>query len=262
MSTEVTVIEQVRSTLSNMGTQFKMALPTHITPEKFIRTVMTAIQNNKSILDADRTSLYSAAMRSASDGLLPNGSESALVKFGNQVAYMPMVSGILKKIRNSGELSSITAQVVYEKDKFKYYVDGEGEHLSHEPNIFGDRGAVLGVYALAKTKDGAVYVEVITEEQIQKVRNVSRSKNAGPWVEWPDEMRKKTAIRRLAKRLPMSSDVETTIHADDELYESKSVAETTPAIMPESEQIPEKKQTSTPRLSKIVEAKSNPEGPL
>ena len=77
---------------------------------------------------------------------------------------MSMVGGILKKVRNSGELSSITAQIVYENDEFNYYIDADGEHISHRPNMFGDRGKRIGAYALAKTKDGAIYVEVMTEK--------------------------------------------------------------------------------------------------
>ena len=53
-------------------------------------------------------------------------------------------------------------------------------------------------------------------EQIEKVRSVSRSKEKGPWVDWWDEMARKTVMRRLAKRLPMSTDLEEQVFAKDE----------------------------------------------
>jgi len=55
--------------------------------------------------------------------------------------------------------------------------------------------------------------------EIEKVRNISRAKNSSPWQEHWGEMAKKTVIRRLAKRLPMSTDLEEVIRRDDEMFD-------------------------------------------
>lgn len=219
---ELSALTEIKQTLGNMSDQFKAALPPHISVDRFIRVARTAVSMDTSLLECNRQSLYGACMRAAQDGLLPDGNESAIVKFKTTAVYMPMVAGILKKVRNSGELSSITAQLVYENDEFQYWVDEEGEHLKHTPAIFGDRGHPKGVYALARTKDGAVYVEPMTMEQVEKVRKASRSGDSGPWKSWWEEMAKKTAIRRLSKRLPMSTDLEVVVRADDDLYDLDS----------------------------------------
>ncbi len=237
-------IDEIRGNLSKMEAQFKMVLPSHVSCEKFTRIAVTAIQNSPDLLSVDRGSLYSAVMKSAQDGLLPDGREAAIVKFGNQAAYMPMVGGILKKVRNSGELASLAAQIIYEKDAFRFWVDADGEHLTHEPLFFGDRGQKIGVYALAKTKDGAVYIEVLTAADVEAIRNVSRSKDRGPWASaFKEEMWKKSAIRRLSKRLPMSTDLSDVITADDEFVN----------LDPPKEPEPEKKVKSS-RLSEAMKA--------
>jgi recombination protein RecT len=218
---QLSPVEECRRGILNMQGEFEKALPPQISVDKFIRVVMTAIQGNADLLNSDRKSLFSACVRAAQDGLLPDGREAALVMFKGCAAYMPMVSGILKKVRNSGELASITSQVVHKADKFRYWVDIEGEHIEHEPVLFGESGELIGVYALAKTKDGAVYIEVMSKQQIEQVRNVSRAKDGGPWKTWYNEMARKTAIRRLSKRLPMSTDLESVIRADDEMYDLK-----------------------------------------
>ena len=129
------------------------------------------------------------------------------------------MAGILKKIRNSGELSTITSEIVYKNDQFNYEFNTDGLVFSHKPNLFEDRGDPIGVYAMAKTKDGGVYFEFLSKAQVIDVRNVSRSANNGPWSgPFEDQMWKKTAIRRLSKRLPMSTDIDMTLHADDELF--------------------------------------------
>lgn len=216
-STELTPIEAMRGTLTKMSSEFQAALPPQIPVEKFIRTTLTAVQMNPDLLGADRRSLLGACMKAAQDGLMLDGREAAPVIFrtkeGPKVQYMPMVGGILKKIRNSGELASISAQVAYENDLFEYTL-GDDEHISHKPFLGADRGKPLAVYAIAKTKDGAIYREVMSVSDVDKVRQASRAKDSGPWVQWWDEMAKKTVIRRLAKRLPSSADVDSVLASD------------------------------------------------
>lgn len=218
-TTELTPVESVRGTLARMAPEFRAALPPQIPVERFVRTAITAVQMQPQLLDADRRSLLGACMKAAQDGLLPDGREAALVIFrsksGPICQYMPMVGGILKKIRNSGELASIGAHVVYEKDDFAYEL-GDYESITHKPYLGEDRGKPIAAYAVARTKDAAVYREVMSVAEINKVRAVSRAKDAGPWVDWWDEMARKTVIRRLAKRLPSSADLDQVIEHDNE----------------------------------------------
>jgi recombination protein RecT len=212
-----TALVEVRTAVEKMAPQFKAALPAHIPVERFVRTTLTAVQTNPDLMEADRLTLFAAATRAAQMGLLPDGREGAIVTFGGKCSFMPMLGGILKLVRNSGELASIDAQIVYKADKFTYR-PGLDLVPQHEPDWFGDRGEVVGVYAVAKMKDGAAYVEVLSKKQVEQVRAVSRSRNAGPWSTWWDEMARKTAIRRLAKRLPLSTDLDGVVHEDDELF--------------------------------------------
>lgn len=232
----ISQIDEVRSRLMSdeVKNELSMALPPQMPVEKFQRVAITAINNNPDLVNCIRATLYNAFMRAAQDGLLPDGREAAIVRFnskdGPKAQYMPMVGGILKKVRNSGELKSVVAEVIHKNDVFTRWIDERGEHMRHEPLTFGERGDIIGVYALATTKDEGVYIEVMTKAQVEDVRAVSRAKNDGPWVTWWDQMAKKTAIRRLSKRLPMSTDLEDLIRRDDELYdlEAKPGAETEP----------------------------------
>ena len=145
-----------------------------------------------------------------------------------------MIAGVMKRLRNSGQLKTISAHLIHQRDTFSYWVDDSGEHVTFTPSILGDdRGPIIGIFAVANTVDGGVFVEVMSVPEIEKVRAVSRAKNSGPWVDWWEEMAKKTVIRRLAKRLPISSDAEQTISRDNEFFELSSG--------PEDETLPEVK---------------------
>ncbi|MFK4823181.1 recombinase RecT [Paenochrobactrum sp. BZR 588] len=225
-----TPAESFRDQWTKQESEVAVALPPHIPVERFMRVVMTAVGGNADLMNADRRSLFESAMKAAQDGLLPDGRDGALVIFntkikeGNKdvwikkVQWMPMVGGILKKIRNSGELLSLSAYVVYDNDEFEYTL-GDEETIIHRPCLDSNRGDAKLVYAIAKTKDGGIYREIMTLKDVEKVRSVSKAGNYGPWADWWDEMAKKTVIRRLAKRLPMSSDLDDLMRRDDDLYD-------------------------------------------
>lgn len=206
--------------LALLAPQIEAVLPEHVEVNRFMRIVQTAIVTNPDVRNADRRTLFTAAIKAATDGLVPDGREGAFVVYGGSVQWMPMVAGIMKKIRNSGELKSLQSNVVKAKDHFKYWIDDDGEHVQHEPNVLvPDRGDTVAVYAIAKTVNGGVYTEVMSRGQIDQVRGVSKSGDRGPWKAWYDEMARKSVIRRLSKRLPMSTDLEQTLQRDDDHYD-------------------------------------------
>lgn len=216
-------IDEIRSTMQKMAPQFQMVLPSHVTADRFVRVVLTAIQTTPMLLDCDRGSLYAAAMKSATDGLICDGREAALIPFRVKgqlrASYMPMVAGILKKVRNSGELESIHPEVVYTADEFSWWIDENGPHLKHTPNLEAEeRGEPRLVYTIARVKSGGVYIEIMSKKEVELVRDVSKAKDTGPWSgDFKLEMWKKTCIRRLSKRLPVSTDLDDVIRRDDEL---------------------------------------------
>lgn len=204
----------IRQNLHQMAPEFKAALPAHITVEKFTRTAMTAIQNNPSLADADRRSLFGAIVRLAQDGLLPDGREAAIVLFGKQAQAMPMIAGVLKKLRQSGEVAKVSAQVVHENDEFVWSLGFDEDVTHNPPPLDRPRGKAIGAYATAVLKDGSRLLEVMSLEEIEKVRKVSRASGNGPWIQWWGEMARKTVMRRLSKRLPMSTDIEDAFDRD------------------------------------------------
>ena len=247
MSNAVTVIDQVRHQLTTMQPQFAAALPKHVSPERFVRVMMTAVQMTPALLNADRRTLFSSAMKASQMGLLPDGREGAIVTFKDQAQFMPMVAGIMKMVRNSGEISTWSVQAVYENDNFDFCL-GDDEHITHKPTL-ANRGKIIAVYSIVSMKDGEKSREVMSIEDVNSIRARSRSGNSGPWVSDFAEMAKKTVVRRHAKRLPMSTDLDDALRADDEMF-----------MPPESAPAPEQDQAEKPapakrasRLQKVAE---------
>jgi recombination protein RecT len=251
-STALKPIDQVRDAITKMAPQFKMALPSHVQPEKFQRVVLTALQQTPALLECDRSSLYGAAMRAAQDGLLPDGREGAIVTFSGKAQWMPMVAGIMKKVRNSGEISTWSVQVVKANDAFDYQL-GDDEKIIHKPAL-RDRGETIGAYSIVTMKDGEKSREFMDVDQIKSIQMRSRSANAGPWKSDWDEMAKKTVVRRHSKRLPMSTDLDDLLRQDDDLFmpPTQEAAPATKDITPTAEQ-PAEKPKRPGRLDKVVD---------
>jgi recombination protein RecT len=141
-----------------------------------------------------------------------------LVPFGNVATPIIGYRGLLELARRSGQISSIRAVVVYEKDTFKL-TEGIEQTIHHERYLGGDAGKPVYVYAVARLKDNSVQVEVMSRAQVEAIRARSRSGTNGPWVTDWEEMAKKTVFRRLAKWLPLASErFEKALEMDNDDY--------------------------------------------
>ena len=199
----------LRERLQVREAELRAAL-TDITPEQFIRAVMTSAAINPDILACSWPSVWTACMRACRDGLLPDGVDGAIVAYGKNnpnAQWIPMYQGLLRRFRRSGQFKWVTANVVRQGEEFTHYIDQDGEHFKHVPS--GDTSApVVKVYALATTKDGGVFVAVMSKAEVDKIKNLSRAtRDDAPWKMWEAEMQKKTVLRRLCKYLPSARDL-------------------------------------------------------
>jgi recombination protein RecT len=118
-----------------------------------------------------------------------------------QVGYRGLISLAFR----SGKVKTFAAHVVHANDHFQYSL-GTSPIIEHLP-VLRDRGEIVAVYALVLQKDGENDCEVMSREDIESHRNKYCEKKAeqyDPWQTAWEEMAKKTVIRRLAKRVPMS----------------------------------------------------------
>lgn len=211
-------VNDVRGLLVRAKEQIKVALPSHMTPDRMLRICMTSVQKNPALLDCDRTSLVAAVIQSAQLGLEPDGAlgMAYLVPYAGKVTFIPGYRGLIDLARRSGQLSTISAHVVYKRDAFRY-TRGTDQKIDHVPyDGDEDPGEMTHAYAVAKLRDGGVQFEVMSRREIEAIRAKSPGKNSAPWKEHAGEMWKKTAIRRLAKLLPMSVEMARAVRLDEE----------------------------------------------
>lgn len=199
--------------LDGAGSAISAALPKHITPERMMRLARTAIQTTPGLLKCSPQSVIGSIVEASQLGLEPNGAlgEGYLVPFFNkrtkqmECQFIPGYRGYITLARRSGQVQSISAHIVCERDAFEYEL-GLEEKLTHRPAL-GDRGKPTHGYAICRFKDGGHHFEVMPVEDIEKCRRSSSASDNGPWSTHWEEMARKTTIRRLAKYLPLSPEL-------------------------------------------------------
>lgn len=228
--TAIATIDKFKGMLEQRGASLKTLLPPHISIDKFKAAAMTAAVTNPSILQCDASSVFMSLMKCAADGLVPDGREAAMVPFKGRAQYLPMVFGVIKMMRNSAEIASVWSNVVHEGEDLNVWIEDGELKFDHKYDALRRGGPVIGAYAVAKLKDGTIEFEPMGVDQIEKRRRASASQKgaaSGVWADWYEEMARKTVIKALAKRLPISSD---DLRRVQEIDEQEIVVDAPPAV--------------------------------
>lgn len=223
MSNELQQVQNnVAKFLLNNQKKIATALPKHLTSDRMLSIVMTEIRKNPDLAHCNQQSLISAIIQCSQLGLEPGSAlgHAYLIPFKNRkqnttdCQFIVGYRGMIDLARRSGQVISLSAQVVYEHDEFDFEY-GLDEKLKHVPSQAQDKGRMIAAYAVAKLKDGGYQFEVMFKNDIDKIRETSKTKDFGPWVTNFEEMAKKTVIRRLFKYLPVSIELQKAVSLDE-----------------------------------------------
>jgi recombination protein RecT len=192
--------------------EISKALPSHCKPDRQLRAMLTAMNRTPKLANCDLTSLYACFMTLSQLGLEPDGRRAHLIPYGTTCQLIIDYKGIVELVMRSGNVSYVHADVVCEHDSFEY---DRGNLKQHKIDFRTPRGEAYAVYALCRFKDGTEKCEVMTMDEVDKIRDRSKASKSGPWVTDYNEMAKKTVFRRLSKWLPLSPEQRDVIEADD-----------------------------------------------
>lgn len=199
-------------------------IPKHLTADRLMQVVTTAIKTTPRLKECSAFSLLAAVMQSAQLGLFPGPlGHCYYVPFKNtkkgvmEVQFIAGYRGLIDLARRSGSVASIEAREVCENDQFDFNYGLETK-VNHTFDLKKPRGAAYAYYGVARYKDGGYSVLVMSRSDVDKHRLRSAAVRAGisgPWDTDYDEMAKKTVIRAMSKYMPMSVDYANALAADE-----------------------------------------------
>lgn len=204
------------------------------------RFALQAAGNNNQLLKCDMDTVKDAMAHLAAMGLSlnPASQQAALIPRWNskrgclECTASPQYRGLMKLATDTGLITSISAELVFECEEDTFDVDlGSRPYLKHKPKLFAgkdervvdlkdpDRNKLIGAYCIAHLRDSEYpHISVMDISEIMQIANASDAFNPrpakggrerkayGPWLQWPGEMVKKAVIRRASKQWPLSDD--------------------------------------------------------
>ena len=192
-------------------------LPRDIPLEQFLAGVWLELHQNPSLHECSPRSVASAMVKAATHALQP-GRDCHLIPFKNQgkleATFVPNYQGIILSLERSGKVKKAFAHAVYTADHFQ--VDYLEDVFSHRPCLTGNRGHRLCFYGCVILKDGTRHFEVMTLEQIEEIRKKAPRHESGPWASHYEEMGRKTALKRVAKYVRLSPQVQALLSAEED----------------------------------------------
>lgn len=226
MSNEISTVQKAKTIIEAMEVEFAKALPKKIlTPERFCRVLLSAVNRNQSLAQAladprNLASALSAFMKAAESGLEPDGRRATINCYkksqgGYDITFIPMYQGLCELAMRSGQISNIHADKVCENDDFEWNTG----KISHTINFKEPRGKVYAYYCVVTFKDGSTKTETMSLDEVNQIKARSSSvkfSKSGPWFTDFDEMAKKTVFRRCSKWLPLSPEQQKAFDFDNE----------------------------------------------
>lgn len=209
--------------------------------KRMLQLTMTAALKQPELYEAHPVSVFQALTRVA-QWRLDIGTTAHLLTFRNrqtgivEVTPVAAYTGLIELVLRTRHVRDIWGETVRKHDRFTE-VRGANPDLIHEGNWFEDRGPLVGAYAVAVLAHSRKTWAVMSAKQIAAVRARARGsdKPSSPWKTDEEEMWRKSAIRRLCKRLPQSDEMADALRAGDEVegsYEVMSAADAPAAVEP------------------------------
>lgn len=220
-------IDRFKQELGAREDHLRKLLPSTMSVDKFQAIVVAAVADNMDLLDCDRGSLLKSCLSAAELGLSLNKSmaEADILKVWNgktkrnEAQFRPRYKGLMKLALQAGEVLKIESRLVYANDVFEVE-EGIDPRIIHKHGL-SDRGGMVGAYCVWKLKNGETQFEIMNKDEILAIRDRSSAKTkdgnvVGPWKTDEAEMWRKTVVRRASKYMPLSTEAQRAVQADNE----------------------------------------------
>lgn len=217
--------DMFRAQLERSWPRIAAVAPKAMNKERMFQLALSAYNQTPDLAKCSTASVLGCLMKCTALGMEPSAVDGLgrayILPFRNrktggmEATFILGYKGMIDLARRSGQLTDISARVVHEGDEFEYEY-GLDEKLRHIPSTepVGNR-PLTHVYMVAHFKDGGHYIDVMTREEVEAVRERSKAKDYGPWKTDYEAMAMKSVIRRAFKFLPVSVEAAGAAVADE-----------------------------------------------
>jgi recombination protein RecT len=224
--------DQIEKALVQRAEVLKELLPPDAVDQapRLIRVAMLYFTRSPMLQEATPISFIQCAFDSVAAGIPLDGKLGHAVVFNQkvktpqgdkwekQVKFMPDFKGLVSVARRTGQITDAQTGVVYQNDAFDFGRRGPQMVCDHTPAM-GDRGEFKGVYCILTFPSGDWTAEWMPKDEIDKVRKSSKASESGPWVDWFEQMARKTVLKRTLKTYCDDPQLLEAFRADDSWHD-------------------------------------------
>lgn len=205
------------------------ALPKDFNKARFVQNAVALMQDNKDLAKYPQAQIVPGLLKGAYLGLDFFNKECYLIPYGSDLQFQVDYKGSVKLVKKYAvrPVDEIYARIVREGDEFSEEIRDNEPVINFKPKPFNS-GKITGAFAVCQYKDGGAKVEVMSIEQLDAAKRMSKAQTGTAWKFFPEEMYKKTVIRRLCKGIPIeleNSTQEALMHDDPIETEGRVVDE-------------------------------------
>lgn len=167
-----------------------------------VKYAALVISQTKGLQDCTKASVVQALSDMALQGLDVQRKQGYFIKYGNELKFFRSYFGDVAAAMQTKLIKDIKAVVIYDGDEFETGIENDEEVVLHHKTSFKNRdNAIIGAYAVAILPEGARRYCIMTKKEIDKNWAKSTNKDNQVQKDFPQEMAKRTVIRRLVKLL-------------------------------------------------------------
>lgn len=216
----------MKQLMIKMKNEINDALPSGKCIERFQKIALTAFNSNQKLQNCEPMTFISAIMHCAQLGLEPNTplGQAYLIPQNinglDRVQFQIGYKGLLELSYRSGKIKTLYAHEVRENDDFD--IDyGLVQKLTHKPLLAGNRGDIIGYYAVYHLEpSGYSFVFMTKDEVINHSNKYIKNIEESIWQREFDSMAKKTVIKKLLKYAPLSTEMQRAVIFDESVKNS------------------------------------------
>lgn len=209
---EKDISDQVFNRLHELEATGQLTFPPNYAVGNALKSAYLILQETKDkdgrpVLETcTKTSIANSLLDMVIQGLNPVKKQCYFIPFGGKLQLFRSYFGDQTVVKNAiPGVENIFATVIYEGDEVEIDINEDGEQYvkSHKTKLENRDKPIKGAYATIVI-NGKKYQEIMSWPEIQKAWSKAKTKNVQN--EFPQEMAKRTVIRRLCKRFLNTSD--------------------------------------------------------
>lgn len=217
-NTKAILLQKTANDLDALLEAKAKALPHTFNKTRFLQNCMAVLQDTRNIEKCNSTSVARTMLKGAFLGLDFFNKECYAIPYNDyktrkcHLEFQTDYKGERKLMKQYSvrPIKDIYAKVVREGDEFEEIIDKGIPTINFKPKPFSNE-KIIGVFAVALFEDGGLLCETMSAEDVEKIKvgfakKDREGKYSKAWTTTPEEMYKKTVIRRLRKSVELEFD--------------------------------------------------------